>query len=78
MEQVNNEVYLNPIKESMFGLISGDIKASGGEIKCMAKEKLFGQTEEVTSGSNNRICSINRYEDDKKHGYGLFKWGDGR
>lgn len=39
----------------MFGLINEHTKAIGGEIKCMGKEKLFGQMEEPMLESKRLI-----------------------
>ena len=66
-------------KEFISGLMAGCIKANEKKIRCMEKEKFSGQVKLICNQINIDGRSYEgEYIDDKKHGYGVFIWGDGR
>jgi hypothetical protein len=56
----------------MCGRIKENMMGNGKEIKCMEKEKQYGQMVEPIMESKNKEFKLVSYEDDKKHGFGTF------
>jgi|JI9StandDraft_2_1071091.scaffolds.fasta_scaffold228644_2 hypothetical protein len=53
------------------------MKGNGKKMPCMEKASTSGKTVEAMKASK-LFTEIFRYQNDKKHGFGIYTWADGR
>lgn len=75
----NSKIMKQMELEPIFGQIKEYIKDNGKKIKCMGRDKFLGLMEENIQEYLNLILKKKKeYIEDRKHGKGIFEWGDGR